>query len=227
MMDSWIIKSSIKNKGQGFVALTDIPTGTIILREKPAFELSINDNVVSDIFEMLYQIFMCHDKKKINYFLSMSPKTHHEFIHYEDKISQELKKLKLRSNHIYQFFKKKFSDDDILLFCAKYMSNAFEYGDSIAILFNGRIFNHSCLPNIVFYRCNDEMCFITVRDICKGEELLDSYVNITHDKRTRQSRLWNQYRFHCDCQRCSSNNKQLDIRAKNIYKVKMRFVNEK
>ncbi|AVG45950.1 set domain-containing [Acanthamoeba polyphaga mimivirus] len=226
-MDSWIIKSSIKNKGQGFLALTDIPTGTIILREKPAFELFINDNVVSDIFEMLYQIFMCRDKKKINYFLSMSPKTHHEFIHYEDKISQELKKLKLRSNHIYQFFKKKFSDDDILLFCAKYMSNAFEYGDSIAILFNGRIFNHSCLPNIVFYRCNDEMCFITVRDIYKGEELLDSYVNITHDKKTRQSRLWNQYRFHCDCQRCSSNNKQLDIRAKNIYKVKMRFVNEK
>ncbi|AEX61305.1 putative set domain-containing protein [Megavirus courdo11] len=65
MMDSWIIKSSIKNKGQGFVALTDIPTGTIILREKPAFELFINDNVVSDIFEMLYQIFMCRDKKKL------------------------------------------------------------------------------------------------------------------------------------------------------------------
>ncbi|AZL89740.1 SET domain-containing protein [Megavirus baoshan] len=222
-MDPRIVQSLIKNKGQGFVALTDIPTGTIILREKPAFVLSINDNIVSDIFEMLYQVFTCGNQKKINHFISMSPKIHDEFIHYQDKISQELKKLKIQSNHIYQFFKKKFNDDDILLFCAKYMSNAFEYGDSIAILFNGRIFNHSCLPNIVFYRCNDEMCFITVRDICKGEELLDSYVNITRDKKNRQSRLWNQYRFHCNCQRCLYNSKQLDNKAKNIYKVKIKL----
>lgn len=222
-MDPRIVQSLIKNKGRGFVALTNIPTGTIILREKPAFVLSINDNVVSDIFEILHQIFTCGNQKKINHFLSMSPKTHQDFIHYQEKILLELKKLKIQSNRIYQFFKKKFSDDDILLFCAKYMSNAFEYGDSIAILFNGRIFNHSCLPNIVFYRCNDEMCFITVRDICKGEELLDSYVNITHDKKTRQSRLWNQYRFHCNCQRCLSNCKQLDTKAKNIYKIKIKL----
>lgn len=68
--------------------------------------------------------------------------------------------------------------------------------------------NHSCLPNAVIVfneglggveatlRCN--------REILQGDEIVISYIDVLESTQSRQKHLYDQYGFHCDCVRCSS-----------------------
>ena len=68
--------------------------------------------------------------------------------------------------------------------------------------------NHSCLPNAVIVfneglggvgatlRCN--------REILPGDEIVISYIDVLERTKARQKHLYDQYGFHCDCVRCSS-----------------------
>lgn len=223
-IDLRLKKTNIKGKGIGFIAKENIPANTIILREKPDFYLEINENTISDIFELLYKIFTSKDKTKIDRFLDLTPCTIHNFPHYFNKTLEELDKLKnTKLNYIYEFFKNNYNHDEITLFCVKYMCNAFEFDNACSILYTGRIFNHSCLPNIIFYRVDNMMYFMTIIDIKKGQELVDNYVDIVQNKKIRQDRLLNQYGFICSCVRCSNNNNKYDNCAKRINNTKIKL----
>ena len=212
-IDHRLIKKSIPAKGQGFIAAKDIPKDTIIIKEHPAFSLNSSDTI-SDMFQLLYQVFTSEDKDKIKAFYKLAPKNTNKHLHYSKNVRSELirlKKSKLR--YIYDYFKENFSDEEILLYCAKYMCNAFNFpklvknGDPIegcAILFTGTILNHSCSPNVDFKRVGNSMHFITLRDIKAGEEICDNYVDIDLNKKRRQRRLLDQYGFLCECEKCYS-----------------------
>ena len=83
------------------------------------------------------------------------------------------------------------------------MCNAFDFGKyGPAILFNGALLNHSCDPNVIFKQENKYMIFKTIKDINKGEELCNNYIDITLPKKRRLSILKSQYGFTCTCNRC-------------------------
>lgn len=193
-VDNRIKRVQISNKGFGMIAFKKIPKNTIIIKETPAFCLDSSEKIYSDIFQLLYKIFTA-DIRKIRRFLNFQPKTTKNFQHHHIAIGKELDKLKNTNyHHIYTFFRENYSDDEILLFCAKYMCNAFEPS---TILFLGAQLNHSCSPNVIFYWNKKQMYFKTIHDIEAGEEICDNYVDITQNYQTRHKRLKDQYGFIC------------------------------
>lgn len=197
-IDSRVKQVAITNKNYGMIALKKIPKNTIIIKETPSFQLDSNVEIISDIFQLLYQILT---STKIKQFNNFQPKTTEKFQNYRISLQKELYKLRYTQFHdIYTFFIENYSEDEILLFAAKYMCNAFTPN---AILFKGSLLNHACLPNVIFYWKKNQMWFKTVRDIEAGEELCDHYVDITQNKQIRQKRLLEQYGFVCQCIKCT------------------------
>lgn len=249
-IDQRVKKLLIKNKGYGYIATDNIPKNTIIIKDQPAFIIPETQLIFSDMFQLLYQILTSSNKDNIKKFYNLVPSNLDNFIFDKDKIITTLKELhhpKVTTcagsartasavqfgeddnvgQKIYEYFIQ-YTNEDILLLCAKYMCNAFDFHkDGPVILFNGTIFNHSCLPNVIFGKENNMMYFMTVRDINKGEELCDNYINILLPKKQRQEHLKNQYGFNCSCQRCLETNKQilkdLDDQAKSIETERLQY----
>lgn len=226
-LDSRITKQTLQGKGAGLVAKKFIPKNTTIIKEYPTFSVDgCNEIIVSDMFQLLYQILNDCDKEKISSFKKLLPKTVEKFVSYQNKINAELEKLNTsKTINIYKYFKESHTSNELLLLCAKYMCNAFTYGNGGAILFTGTLLNHSCLPNVIFGKKGNCMHFITVRDIEPGEELLDHYIDLTLNKKERQLSLLNQYGFECKCTRCnnSTSNHTHDLTAKEIMQLKRRL----
>lgn len=71
----------------------------------------------------------------------------------------------------------------------------------------GSLFNHSCDPNIGFAipSLTNKSCWIALRDIKNGEELQDSYIEISELKENRELRrkiIKELYNFDCECTYC-------------------------
>ena len=77
------------------------------------------------------------------------------------------------------------------------------------------LLNHSCSPNCILryklgishHQCEDTyyepiLQIVASRDICSGEELCHSYVDLTLPTETRRSRLMETHGFVCECTRC-------------------------
>ena len=206
-IDPRINKSFIPGKGYGFIALENIPNNTIIIKETPT--TIIHDSIHSDIFQLLYLILT--NKHLLTKFNKLQPKSLQDYSVNKEQILSELKSLKVHNPEIYHYLIDNFSDKEILLYCAKYMCNAFQFDDKPVILFTGTILNHSCLPNVIFGQKGNQMWFVTNREIKKGEEIYDNYVDITLSKKERSEHLKKQYGFDCQCLRCSDkNNKMYD-----------------
>lgn len=221
IIDKSIKKQQIQNKGYGYVAIENIPKGTTLIQETPEHQLDLNQEIYSDIFQLLYIILTDEDTQKVNKFHSLTPSMSNLnlFLHFEKKILEELEKLKSipKMKKVYKFFKDNYTSQEILLFCSKYISNAFSFSDDGPVmLYTGAMLNHSCLPNVIFGKINEDYYFISVRNIQKGEEICDNYCDITLDKNSRQKYLLNQYGFKCGCLRCTKNDKELDKQAKQI-----------
>jgi hypothetical protein len=60
-----------------------------------------------------------------------------------------------------------------------------------------------------FGQKNNQMHFMTIKDIEAGEEICDNYIDITLPKKDRQKHLKEQYGFNCQCQRCNDRNIKL------------------
>ncbi|BCS82854.1 SET domain protein [Cotonvirus japonicus] len=227
-IDNRLSKIKISGKGVGYVTNDFIPKNTIILREKPKFYVELNKNTISDVFEILYKILKSDNQISLSEFYNLPPKSRLNFDKYEANIFIELNKLKNTNFHyIYKFFINNFNIHQLTLFCAKYMCNAFEFGNGSAILFESAKFNHSCLPNVIFGKVKDEMWFITIKDIESGQEICDNYVDITQNIQNRQNRLLEQYNFQCKCDRCTCYDKHsikyYDKKAKKINAKKTKF----
>jgi hypothetical protein len=129
-----IKKVSIPNKGHGYISKEKIPRGTIVIQETPEHELAPNEEIFSDIFQLLHIILTDPDKGQQQKFFDLTPDFSdiHLFRHFEKPIASELEKLKninTKSKRIYKFFKSTYKLEEILLFAAKYISNAFSFGD--------------------------------------------------------------------------------------------------
>ena len=205
-IDLRIAKTYIPGKGMGFIATENISNDTIIIKEKPL--TNIKDNIVySDIFQLLYEILK--NKQLSIKFNKLQPKSLQDYSFNKGKkerILSELKSLETHNSEIYSFLIENFNQEEILLYCAKYICNAFQFDNKPVILFNGTIFNHSCLPNVIFGQNGSQMYFMTCRNILKGEEICDNYIDIISNKKERQLQLKEQYGFVCQCERCNDKN---------------------
>lgn len=98
------------------------------------------------------------------------------------------------------------------LYYNKIIRNAFNVdynGKSYAtILYKGRLFNHSCEPNVKFELIENKnklyMKFYVCRDIKAGEELCDNYFDVNLSYTKRQYISSNFYGFFCNCNRCKN-----------------------
>jgi len=209
---------SIKDKGIGYTCTQPISGNTVIIKEKPVIYLK-SQNVISDIFEILHQIMTSSELiiTKFNHFAphSINTNEHH------DIIMNELNRIK--DTHLYDFFIKKYSIDEIILMSLKYICNCFDLPKlGPCVSFIGCKLNHSCYPNVVFGFKDGFIQFVTTRHISPGEELCDNYVNLTHSIQVRQYRLLHQYNFKCVCPRCVHPS-SFDHKYQSIIKVKNQF----
>lgn len=211
MMDHRIKKVYIPGKGYGCIAINDIPINTIVLKEKPLYHLEkIN---FSDMIEILYSIFRS-PKEKIDQLDALYPRSLDEasssLHNLMDDIRNEFERIESlavknkKAKVIYDYLST-IDKNKIMLYCLKYSCNAFQKNDMPAILIHGAMFNHSCLPNLVFGLKEGNMTFITTKHISKGEELTDNYVNLIDNVSLRNKRLVYQYGFKCKCARCKDN----------------------
>lgn len=220
-LDRRLKKTDIPNKGYGFIAKEQIKAGEVLIKETPSVTIQ-EDKIYSEFFQLLY-LFLSNSQLK-EQFKKLAPNTIENLPIDESTIIKEFKKVLANNNTIYEFFTNNYTLDEIMIYCAKYMCNAFEFKDKPVILFTGTILNHSCLPNVIFGEKDNQMCFMAVRDIEKGEEINDSYIDITLPTNKRRTELKNQYGFECCCERCSLQDdgiiKKLHKRAIDIEKEK-------
>jgi len=221
-IDHRIKKTNIPGKGYGFIAREAIRAGEVLIKETPSITIQENE-IYSDIFQLLYLILS--DQQLKEQFKTLAPDSVDNISINQSNIMNELKKkVSTKNNTLYEFFANNYSAKEIMIYCAKYMCNAFEFQNKPVILFTGTMMNHSCLPNVIFGEKDNQMCFITVRDIKKGEEICGSYIDITLPTNKRKKHLKEQYGFDCCCERCSL---QDDNMIKQLHKQAIEIEKEK
>lgn len=208
-MEIWISKSikkiHIENKGYGFIAATDIPKNTVIMRDIPINDICKIKTNELQMYYVLYEIFI--NKKLFEIFKTLTPFEKDEHILKYSTIISQIKKI--QDTKIKKFMTE-IDKNEMEMYCTKYIRNAFNFNgnnrDKIvmpAILINGAIFNHSCVPNVYFKPEDKHMLFITNRKIKKGEELCDFYCDLELPCINRKKRLLEQYGFDCKCDKCT------------------------
>ncbi|XP_039770703.1 histone-lysine N-methyltransferase SMYD3 isoform X4 [Ornithorhynchus anatinus] len=75
------------------------------------------------------------------------------------------------------------------------------------------LLNHSCDPNCVIVFEGTSLFLRAVREIQKGEELTICYLDVLLPSQERQKQLKEQYCFACDCIRCKTQDKDVDMLA--------------
>lgn len=202
----------VKNeKGRAFVATSDIPAKTVILVEKTKATSFCGAERYHEMFQILYDIFTAKPQKIRDQFISLAPDSIDKYTIAYAILRNDLANIRVSASpdaaRVRAFFLA--MDPQLLrLYCTKYLRNAFGGRDGPLVLFRGAMFNHSCLPNVTFIPRRDAntdtntMYFITTRNVLRGEELCDHYVDLEASKAKRQKRLLNQYGFVCKCVRC-------------------------
>jgi hypothetical protein len=72
----------------------------------------------------------------------------------------------------------------------------------LAVYLSSSFFNHSCSPNVGFFRRGRFLAFIALEDIDEGAQLFISYVKAGLPVAERQKKLKETYFFDCRCDRC-------------------------
>lgn len=196
-----IKKDFIDGKGHGYIALQNIKKFTILLIDESIVPKFCDDTID---FEMLIMYFLIESNdSRMQQFEELLPQT----IEFDRVSINNLKTriLKIKNNKMKTVLSKNINK--VLLFLEKYKRNAFNLDNTESIiipgiLLNGAIFNHSCDPNVSFTYSNSKMYFFANRDIKKGEELCDSYVNISMNSEKRTMLLKQRYGFDCNCTSC-------------------------
>lgn len=220
-IDRRLKKTKLPGKGFGFITKESIKAGEVLIKEAPSVTIE-DQEIYSEIFQLLYLILSDNQLKEK--FKTLYPNTLENISIEQATIMNELKKVVFKNNTIYEFFAKNYSINEIMILCAKYMCNAFEFQDKPVILFTGTILNHSCLPNVIFGERDNQMYFIAIRDIEKGEEICDSYIDITLPSKKRKKELKDQYGFECQCERCQLQDTEM---IKKFHKKAMEIEKEK
>jgi len=184
----FVVKSI--NNCRSVIATKNIKNGTVLFTEEISFMV---DKKIDNWYELLIE----HELKNNNdIFFDLVP---HETDCY------------CFSDAVYSSNKIKLMGKNPQLVYNKIIRNAFnvKIGNKIyaTILYKGRLFNHSCVPNVLFdvIKKNGKtyMNFFACKDIVKGEELTDNYfdVNLSYSKRQYISKTF--YGFVCKCAKCT------------------------
>lgn len=180
------------NKRFGFIAKCIIPKDTVILKEEPY--VCVTEHNPYNMFNLIYEAI----QKKREFFMQLLPENLQNYNLNIEDIKRELNNV---SSDVRDYFIS-IGEDVILLYCAKFYSNAFGFVLEPIFLEYGVIFNHSCEPNVEFTCHESVMVFKTIRDVEKGEELYISYIDTEDDFESRKYELQNRYGFICRCNKC-------------------------
>ena len=184
--------------GLGTFATRAIPNGTVILREKPYV---VGIDPVEPIYEP--ETRYVHIQQLLS-----NPDTHHKFLQMVPlEIDPNDPSVPAYSSEMREFHQKHLPDispHEMRLYFTKYKRNVFKFGDEIGFLFYGTRMNHSCAPNVSYYKNGDHMIFQTTRDIAKNEEICDSYIHPQLPVSERKSILKERYGFDCQCIQCTN-----------------------
>ncbi|CAO3610913.1 unnamed protein product [Cunninghamella echinulata] len=124
----------------------------------------------------------------------------------KDALYQPPKKCKINQPLPDKLLNDLFNDEDTFLnYLGKFNINNQNGG---MYLIHSHI-NHDCYPNVsIDYSTTNQsqykLMVRAVRDIKKGEQLFESYVNPRWNKETRQNYLSKSYLFDCKCNRCET-----------------------
>lgn len=189
-----------QSKGRHIVATKDIPKNTIIIKELPFL-------TAEDAYDALYQLYRDADDTPDTYFTelfeTLTPSCIDRcMISYAD-ISEDLKTL---PSYISEYFMQ-WKPEKLILYVAKFYRNAFRYKHAnaapCALLRTGTLLNHSCDNNVDFHTDkNGYFIFKANRDIYKGEELCDTYIETNMSTKKRKQILFERYNFACNCTKC-------------------------
>lgn len=179
--------NNIKQQSRKMIATNNIPKNTILFEEEIKFMIDRSyDNWYIQLME--YELNTNYEK-----FIDLFPHSYDKYI---------------ISDIIYQ---KHSTNIDPVLAYNKIIRNAFnvhiDNKHYAAILYKGRMFNHSCCPNVLFeiVKKNDKlyMKFFTGTNVKKGDELCDNYfdVNLSYKKRQEIAKTF--YGFECKCRKCN------------------------
>ncbi len=111
-----------------------------------------------------------------------------------------IKSIRNSDKNLYNFLIE-YSKEELELYFAKYIFNGFE-GEEFGPLTLPNIakLNHSCNPNVKFtFNKNDGCMYVkSIRNIKKGEEIFDSYLE---NKQITNHKIYlkEHYEFECDC----------------------------
>lgn len=181
------------SNGLGTFATRNIPTGTIIMREKPH---NLPDKFNNNEYKfMLIRKLLANPETKAQ-FESLVPTS----IHPDDE--NVVPYSEIEQHH--RTYLPELTPEQARLYVMKYKRNAFSCNNQPGILFNGTRMNHSCNPNITYHMDGDHMVFKAKRPIRRNEELFDSYIDSTLPHSDRQRLLQQRYGFQCQCDKCKS-----------------------
>ena len=102
-----------------------------------------------------------------------------------------------------------YDDESISLLFSRLAANTFTIFGSefepvgIGVYMIASMVNHSCIPNCVQSFIDDKLYIKTTKDICIGEEIVISYIDIAQPTRCRRQQLKATYGFSCSCLSCS------------------------
>jgi hypothetical protein len=178
--------------GLGAFANVNIPSNTIILKEKP---YNLDHPYDETYIYMLIKSFLSN-KIYSKQFLSLVP------IKLDLKDNTFISYDLLKDGH--EKYLPQLTKDQMVLYYMKLKRNMFKFDNSPGICFVGTRINHSCDPNVTYYKDNDVLIFKTIKQINKDEELFESYINYDLPKSERQKLLLERYGFVCNCNRCMS-----------------------
>ncbi|KAG6318055.1 hypothetical protein E4U44_008211 [Claviceps purpurea] len=190
---AWYVLKDVPNKGKGLVAIRNIPRGTRILAEKP-------------------MITMPTDK---------TPEEHRTLICQKmDSLSIDQRHAFLSMHNVYP------SNDTAEQYIGIFRTNALltkEFPDEAGIFLEACRINHDCDNNAIYdWKLNEKIKRHTVhaiRDIEDGEEITFSYVSLLDDRKTRQSKLKEQFDFTCLCRVCSLPDEQSQERDRKLEQI--------
>lgn len=201
-----IQKEYIENKGYGFIANSNIKKNDIILIDNHINTITNSNYIVLDtVYELLRQ----NEEVKKRYEL-LCPFKEDKYFCNKSKLKKEIIEFdKITKSRLSQF-----DIDTICIYIEKYKRNAFNIAkhdtlnkkkDKIVpgVFLNGAVFNHSCDPNVSCVYRDNQMYYITNKNIKKGEELCISYINVCDSTQKRQKELLERYGFKCECNACT------------------------
>jgi hypothetical protein len=195
------------HKGRGYIATTEIPVGTVILIEKPFYSIDLDDDTQYPYLEGLLDL---HRDPK---FLQMAPLKLTTFDKFTSLVDDDFLKKAVNKDHRFKSISH-LNHDQLWLYYEKYSRNAFSFnqGQSAVLLSQGTFFNHSCLPNVIYFQVGNKMFFVTTQRILKNQELTISYINPVKQVKIRQSSIV-KYGFVCNCLFCLDKQKSTKLQS--------------